>query len=236
MLPWCIVLRLQLVAPIGRSLFASLAPFPSIGGGAHRPLTTLCPSSPSLAYLGPGGGGGGGGRVNIRRESIIVAGTLLSRSTDIVSASVSAPRDASLEPLGSRPVGAGGGSQDYRTFCTHVQQAFHYKLCKEQGGGGRTCWRAPHEDDLEGVLKAPPLPWEVGLGLVEGRGGQWQAPPKITLKIFSGMRAPFGQRFLAKAHQRTKTTSRLPSVTGSSPHVVPAPKSALYHKRVQGVL
>ena len=128
--------RLQLAAPIGRSLFASLGPFPSIGGGAHRPLTTLCPSSPSLAYLGPRGGGGGGGRVNIRRESIIVAGTLPSRGTDIISASVSAPRDASLEPLGSRPVGAEGGSQDYRTFCTHVQQAFHYKLCKEEGGGG----------------------------------------------------------------------------------------------------
>ena len=29
----------------------SLGPFPSIGGGAHRPLTTLCPSSSSLAYL-----------------------------------------------------------------------------------------------------------------------------------------------------------------------------------------
>ena len=25
-------------------------PFPSVGGGAHRPLTTLSPSSPGLAY------------------------------------------------------------------------------------------------------------------------------------------------------------------------------------------
>ena len=29
----------------------SLGPFPSIGGVAHRPLTPLCPSPPSLAYL-----------------------------------------------------------------------------------------------------------------------------------------------------------------------------------------
>ena len=29
----------------------SLGPFSSIGGGAPRPLTTLCPPSPSLAYL-----------------------------------------------------------------------------------------------------------------------------------------------------------------------------------------
>ena len=29
----------------------SLGPFPSISGGAPRPLTTLCPPSPSLAYL-----------------------------------------------------------------------------------------------------------------------------------------------------------------------------------------
>ena len=27
-----------------------LEPFPSIGGGAHRPLTPLCPPSPCLAY------------------------------------------------------------------------------------------------------------------------------------------------------------------------------------------
>ena len=27
-----------------------LGPFPSVGGGAHRTLTTLCPSSPCLAY------------------------------------------------------------------------------------------------------------------------------------------------------------------------------------------
>ena len=29
----------------------SLGPFPSIGGGAHQPLTTLCPSSSSLPNL-----------------------------------------------------------------------------------------------------------------------------------------------------------------------------------------
>ena len=52
----------------------SLGPFPSIGAGAHRPLTALHPSS-SLAYLslstslsyqtwvGGGGGGGRGGNV-----------------------------------------------------------------------------------------------------------------------------------------------------------------------------
>ena len=35
----------------------SLEPFASVGGGAHRPLTTLCPPPPSLAC--PRGGGGG---------------------------------------------------------------------------------------------------------------------------------------------------------------------------------
>ena len=39
-----------------------LAPLPSVGGGAHWPLTTQCPCSASLAYpYLPGGGGGGGG-------------------------------------------------------------------------------------------------------------------------------------------------------------------------------
>ena len=49
-----------------------LGPFPSIGGGAHRPLTALCPSSSSLPYLSlstslsfplafPSVGGRGGG-------------------------------------------------------------------------------------------------------------------------------------------------------------------------------
>ena len=28
----------------------SLEPFPSIGGGAHRPFATLCPLAPCLAY------------------------------------------------------------------------------------------------------------------------------------------------------------------------------------------
>ena len=31
-------------------LCPSLEPFPSVGGGAHRPLTTMCPPSPCLAY------------------------------------------------------------------------------------------------------------------------------------------------------------------------------------------
>ena len=45
---------LQLAAPVGRSPLTycpSLGPFPPIGGGAHQPLTTLCPFSPSVAYL-----------------------------------------------------------------------------------------------------------------------------------------------------------------------------------------
>ena len=64
---------LAVPAPLGRSPFTAL---PSIGGGARRPLTSLCHSSASLAYLclsaspsfplvgkcphPPGGAGGGG--------------------------------------------------------------------------------------------------------------------------------------------------------------------------------
>ena len=49
MSPWYVVL-----AAAGRAYWLiaigcpSLGPFPSIGGGAHQPLTTLCPSSSSL--------------------------------------------------------------------------------------------------------------------------------------------------------------------------------------------
>ena len=44
---------LQLAAPICLSPLTAALPlnFASIGGGAHRPLTTLCPPSPCLAYL-----------------------------------------------------------------------------------------------------------------------------------------------------------------------------------------
>ena len=45
MSPWCVVL----VCNWRRC--PSLGPFPSISGGAHRPLTTLCPSSSSLPYF-----------------------------------------------------------------------------------------------------------------------------------------------------------------------------------------
>ena len=63
----------------------SLGPFPSIGGGAHRPLTALCPSSSSLACLslstslsfplggcanGAGGGGGWSGRSSVQQRCL----------------------------------------------------------------------------------------------------------------------------------------------------------------------
>ena len=38
----------------------SLGPFPSVGGGAHRPPTALCLSFSSLRYLALSVGGGGG--------------------------------------------------------------------------------------------------------------------------------------------------------------------------------
>ena len=75
MSPWCIVLvcswrRLLAIA----IRCPSLGPFPSVGGGAYRPHTTLCPSSsflpdPSLstslsfplAFPSIGRGAGGGG-------------------------------------------------------------------------------------------------------------------------------------------------------------------------------
>ena len=46
---------LQLAAPISLSprtpaLSWNPLPFPSVGGGAHRPFTSLCPPSPCLAY------------------------------------------------------------------------------------------------------------------------------------------------------------------------------------------
>ena len=43
-LVYCSCLQLAIRCP-------SLGPFPSIGGGAHRPLTTRCPSSSSSSYL-----------------------------------------------------------------------------------------------------------------------------------------------------------------------------------------
>ena len=51
--------RLQRAAPTGRSPFAALPlAFPSIGGGAHRPLTTPSLFFPLVSCGGVGGGGG----------------------------------------------------------------------------------------------------------------------------------------------------------------------------------
>ena len=50
MMPWCVLVRSSGANWPIATYCPSLGPFPSVGGGAHRPLTTLCPSSP-LAYL-----------------------------------------------------------------------------------------------------------------------------------------------------------------------------------------
>ena len=46
---WCVVLICSWQRQLADR--PSLGPSPSVGGGAHRPLTPLCPSSASVAYL-----------------------------------------------------------------------------------------------------------------------------------------------------------------------------------------